>query len=247
MPISQQFTKVTTFSKYLALSLFIVVPFITFFVGYHYGGEFNSKTAYELVPLPSDKTDQPLQTNNQTSEWKTMRSTACNLEISLPPKKEPYYIPTSLNDIDAGKYWRFEESKAPADRPIDTEYTDIVHVVMRADNEPGSGYVAGNIFIQCGKNDKDYTNRDLVALYEKPFINGANHGLEIKKKEDINFWGKDVTSIYLEGGMYTEGLTVYVVATDTHIYQISKIGMSTNTNVKETTNKIFEEIIFTNN
>lgn len=51
MTLSKSLTTVTTLSKYVALSLFVIVPFITFFIGYHFGGLYNAKTAYEIVPV----------------------------------------------------------------------------------------------------------------------------------------------------------------------------------------------------
>jgi hypothetical protein len=243
MALPKSLTTVTTFSKYAALALFIVVPFITFFIGYHFGGVYNAKTTYELVPMESKPTPLPTLTTNESAEWTTMTSEACALNVPLPPKKEPYYIPPGdANNIDAGKYWRFEESKPPADRPTDTEYTDIVHVVMRADNEPGSGYVAGNVFIQCGKNTNKATTADIVAKYKEPFANGSNHGLEIKQEATVPMWGQEATTLYMEGGMYAEGLTVYLLATPTHIYQVNKIVMSSNQEVQLTTNRIFNDI-----
>lgn len=243
MPLPKSLTTVTTLSKYVALALFIIVPFITFFIGYHFGGVYNAKVSYEIFPVTI--TPQPVkEQTNKTEDWKTMTSAACNLSVPLPPKKEPYMISADSGDVDAGKYWRFEESKPPMDSPTDTDYTDIVHIVMRADNEPGSGYVAGNVFIQCGKNTAKATTADIVANYKKPFANGSNHGLEIKQEDTVPLWGQEATMLYMEGGMYAEGLTVYLLATPSHIYQVNKIVMSSNQNVQETTNKIFNEITF---
>lgn len=241
MPLPKSLTTVTTLSKYVALSLFIIVPFITFFIGYHFGGLYNAKTAYELVTVKI--TPQPVkEQTNQTEDWTTMTSDACNLSVPLPPKKEPYLIAADSGDVDAGKYWRFEESKTPADNPMNNGYTDIVHVVMRADNEPGSGYVAGNVYIQCGKNTASQNTKDIVESYKKPFTNGSDHGLEIKKESTVSMWGQEATALYMEGGMYAEGITVYLLSTPTHIYQVNKIAMSSNPEIQQTTNKIFNEI-----
>lgn len=59
MALPKSMTTVTTFSKYAALALFIILPFITFFIGYHFGGIYNSKTVYEGIPIPMAITPTP--------------------------------------------------------------------------------------------------------------------------------------------------------------------------------------------
>jgi hypothetical protein len=59
MALPKSLTTVTSFSKYVALSLFVIVPFITFFLGYHFGGKYNAKTAYQIVPVEVKVTFTP--------------------------------------------------------------------------------------------------------------------------------------------------------------------------------------------
>ena len=62
MLLPKSFTTVTTFSKYAALSLFIILPVITFFVGYYFGGLYNSKTVYEGIPIQITDIPSPTPT-----------------------------------------------------------------------------------------------------------------------------------------------------------------------------------------
>ncbi|MBA3724176.1 MAG: hypothetical protein H0W89_04800 [Candidatus Levybacteria bacterium] len=62
MPLPKSLTTVTTFSKYAALSLFVILPIITFFIGYYYGGLYNSKTVYEGIPIQIVSTPSPTPT-----------------------------------------------------------------------------------------------------------------------------------------------------------------------------------------
>lgn len=65
MPLQHSLTTVTPFSKYAALTLFIILPFITFFIGYHFGGIYNAKTVYEVIPMQTQTspTPTPVQAN----------------------------------------------------------------------------------------------------------------------------------------------------------------------------------------
>ncbi len=62
MALPKSMTTVTTFSKYAALALFVILPFITFFIGYHFGGIYNSKTVYEGIPVPMKMSPTPTPT-----------------------------------------------------------------------------------------------------------------------------------------------------------------------------------------
>lgn len=176
--------------------------------------------------------------------WELKSSTACNLDIAVPPKQHPYSIPTGTDDIDAGRYWQFVESPTPGDRPTETEYTNIVHVIMQSEDAPGSGYVAGNVYIQCGPNNDNLTSKDLAASYEKALVGEENSVMSIKQKETVTLWGKQVEVVYPQGGMFDGTTPVYFVATDSHMYQINKVSMSTNNSIKEATDQIFTNIQF---
>ena len=219
------------------------------------GGYFLAQTTMKeeteaLSPTPTiaAPTISPTQqvTSAVPADWTVMTSKTCNIQIPLPPKKPPYAMPddpkTDYPIGDEGKYWRFEESKTQAD--INSDYTDIVHVFMRADDELGSGYVAGSVYVQCAKNIKKLSTAGLVEHFEKPFTGDPNSVLKVTKKETLTLSGQQLTAVYVNGGMFDGTLPTYLVATKDHLYQITNVSMSTNPFIKETTEKIFSLIQF---
>ena len=218
------------------------------------GGYFLAQTttkekteALSPTPTVSAPTISPTQpaASAVPADWTVITSKTCNINIPLPPKKTPYVMPddpkTDYPVGDEGKYWRFEESKTPAD--INSDYTDNVHVFMRADDELGSGYVAGSVYVQCAKNSKKLTTAGLVELFEKPFT-GPNSVVKVTKKEVMSLSGQQLTAVYANGGMFDGTLPTYLLATKDHIYQITNVSMSTKPFIKETTDKIFSLIQF---
>lgn len=182
-------------------------------------------------------------TNDLPTDWTTKTSSTCKVTLSIPPKKAPYYIPKTTQGInDEGRYWLFEERANTGD----ALFTHLVNAYMGNPSELGNDYLSGSVNVLCGPNTSNYTTSSLVTAYEKRYTDGTYSGLTIKEKETVSLWNKDVTKLIIAGGMFDE-YPSYLFATPTHVYMITTLSKSENPFVKQTTQKVFENLKFLDN
>lgn len=218
------------------------------FGAYYFGtqqSKFNIQTPQESATETAKQTSSsfptPESTNNIPGNWTTKKSTLCNVSLPRPPKEAPYITLGSLNEnMDGGAFWQFSEN----DKYSDDMFTYSVSVFYENPEALGSGYVAGSVQITCSQNKDGLTTDTLLAAYEKKFTDGVYQGFKIKSKKEVNKWGKRVWEIKHTGGMFDENNPTYYFATPNHIYSVNRVALSQNNFVKETTEKIFNNLQF---
>lgn len=238
------------------ISVLILLVLIIGMVGYFLASKFLNSS----IPGNSDSNfppENPINTNsanaglppsenknvNIPEDWTVYKSSVCYVDIPLPPQKEPYIVPdnpeTTPGVNDEGGYWKLQEYSNQSG----IVFVDGVTAVFGNPDAPGSGYVAGIVQVRCAENESNITTDTLLQRYVE-YFKSDTQGLTLKKKGNTVMWGKNVEVLTVEGGMYEEGNEEYLFATDTHIYLISKRSMSTNELIRETTDKIFENLVF---
>lgn len=78
MKLSRELTTVTPFSKYLAMGLFLLLPFIGFILGMQYQQKIGQVKNSEVVVMTSTPTPDP------TANWKTYANSEIGFSIKLP-------------------------------------------------------------------------------------------------------------------------------------------------------------------
>ena len=91
--LPKSLTTVTTFSKWLALYLFILLPSMGFYFGMEYQKQLNtSPNSQQIFNQKSFSTSVP----SQTSNWQTYTNTQYNYSVKYPPEN----IPNEITDND---------------------------------------------------------------------------------------------------------------------------------------------------
>lgn len=98
MQLPKELTTVTTFSKYLALSLFVILPILAFFWGANYNQVNNSKLLQKEKNPESAKKSLPiLEVENNpylTEKWQIYENTAVGFTFKYPEAFEKMVKPT---------------------------------------------------------------------------------------------------------------------------------------------------------
>lgn len=93
--LPQSLTTVTTFSKLLALFLFILFPFVGFYLGFKYSSLLSQTDQTQQVAA------QPTPTTDPTANWKTYTNTGYGLSFKYPPDWE-VKDPKKTTDFETG-------------------------------------------------------------------------------------------------------------------------------------------------
>jgi len=246
-------------SSFMLLGVVVGLVILASSVGaYYLGTQNNSKTTKNKMvaittatPIPSS-TPIPEKSSKAVSKaptgWITETSEDCNVEFAIPPKKAPYYIPdnpeTSADTDDRdGHFWSYEAGKH-SQTTGSPAFDYYINMFYRNPNAAGSGYIAGIVSVGCSENTNNYTTDSLVAQYENNFTDGTFSGIKISDKEQIKKWGKNITAIYVTGGLRDGNSPQYFFATKEHIYLVGITTMSTHQLTIDTTHKILENLRF---
>jgi len=183
-------------------------------------------------------------TTNIPAGWTMMESPICHIQVPLPPKKAPYYIPrdssaSGVNDI--GNWWRLTENDAGDYQKFFTHQTIIT---LSNPDDMGSGYISGLVNIDCGANSKNYTTQSFVDAYAKQFTDGSFSALQFQSEGSVSLWNMTVLKGKVSGGMRDENY-YYFVATPSTLYMIHTLSDSQDAFVQRTTKQIFDAIQFT--
>lgn len=234
-----------------SLIMGIIIGFLIaggLFAAYTLGTKTGSTTTQtnDVSPAPSLMTvTTPLpEADTLPEKWSLQKSSNCNIAIPLPPKEAPYITPnTTQSEMDSGAFWQIEERDNSADSQ--SLFKKSISTFYRNPNALGSGYIAGIVSVQCSTNTSGLSTDDLFKSYENWFNSLGNSDIvQISNKRVSTKWGRSVWEVYHKGGMYDELNPQYFFATPTHIYSINQTSMSQDSFVKETTNKIFENLTF---
>lgn len=122
-PVISPWKQVTPFSKYLAMGLFIVLPFVGFWIGLHYG-ENKDQSIIDIGITPASETKTDIVTEERLPEKVTEESESDEIE-----EKEPIDVDGHILLIRDGDVWRAEGGGSDSVKLIDR---DTVKTVARS-------------------------------------------------------------------------------------------------------------------
>lgn len=225
----------------------------------------------------SSPTAQPTQEANQNTslipnDWIYKTFADCGVRFPIPPKKEPYYStpnpnrpPSVTNDDGSGRFWDFPRgvtSNLLSKFPNGYENHKQANA-WYATAEEASGYVSSAVSVSCLPNTSNFNNitalSSLKAKLQEYNQDTGEKGMgastyTVKSSNEVSRWNQKVYDLTVAeyyanpgGQPYTNNVEYTVFTTPKFIYEVRILGATENSFVKETANKIFDNLQFTSN
>lgn len=225
----------------------------------------------QYTPIPSTESnsqvvDTPLQQNVILPEgWSYIEGKECGVKFAIPPKEAPYYYPMDVNrqpsltsEQGSGRFWDFPRGGTYPNL-LSKLYTTKVNLepkqamAMFATSDEASGYVSQAVSVSCIKNDqlKIVDNEEMLSLLkgeiEKYNASTEEKGMQasaykINSNTPAIKWGKNVMNLVVSEGATNVTYTMFV--TPRYVYEIKVFGATSDSSVKDTAKKIFDNLVF---
>lgn len=192
-------------------------------------------------------------------DWKYETDSECGVTMPIPPDKPPYITSAtpSIGEsaLDADLHWTFTHSRSSLEflsMVTDTpEYNSLNSVMFATKSNTYSGYQLG-VMVSCVPNKNNYDNAQLIAALKEK-LNEYNKRKDTEGSKysitsimNVNRWGQNVIDVQIDlsddTGKSSKNYTMF--STPTHIYQIHISGQSKKPFIKETAQKIFDNLSF---
>jgi len=257
-------------TNYLVIGLVVLTCFVVFGLGGYYLGKQTQNTTTNnnnLLPTPiattSPTTTQLPTTTPSTQPSATLplgwsyKSDACGVRFAIPPKEKPFY---EGND---GRFWDF---------PRGASYPNLLSKLLKGNEEykqaatmyasvsGASGYISSAVVVSCVRNTGAVDNQGMLSLLNNGIqkYNSENNTermgaskYTIQSTKEVSRWNKKVVDIVASeyfpnsgGQPYTKLVEYTMFATPQYIYEVQVFGATTDSFVKETAKKIFDNLIF---
>jgi hypothetical protein len=185
-------------------------------------------STFKFVDNKQNNTDLPYG-------WTYYKDSTCNVDIPIPPAKL---------DIDK-RSWKIE---------INSNYDllgffkgNVITAIHRNPDE-ASGYISGMVSIICGQTNESLTklNADFHSyLTLQTQQNTSPEGLiELTSNNNVTMWGFPSNEMAFVGGMFDPKQKYYLIVNSGKWYLITKKSDSTNPEINQQTNQIFNFIRF---
>ncbi len=221
-------------------------------------------TSIQISLTPTKPAEE--STPTMLPDWKYETDSECGVTMPIPPAESPY-ITSSIgeHDMDAGHIWILTHAGAYPEliaKVADTYESIHTYAAMFGSTKRslGSGYISSMVTVHCAPNSNGYNNDQLVTVLKEKLneYNKIPHQSEHGKQPDRYVltsvidgkrWGQNVVDIQFDevsdtGEKVSKNNTMF--STPTHIYQINIDGQSQNSFIKETAQKIFENLLIKN-
>lgn len=255
----------------VVLVSFTVLGFGAYFLGKKSGQEqpisYVLPTPYQTI---SPTVIPTTQANSLPTGW-SYKSDACGVKFAIPPKDAPYYYRAALNVVDpsvpntaeAGRFWDF---------PRGASYPNLLSKLLKGNEEykqaatmyaaeaEASGYISSAVVVSCVRNIDNVDNQGMLSLLNSGIqkYNSENNTermeaskYTIQSTKETNRWNKKVVDIVVSeyfpnsgGQPITNSVEYAMFATPQYVYEVKIFGNTTNSFVKETAKKIFDNLIF---
>lgn len=227
----------------------IVLLIVIGAVGYYLGLQKNSQLKIEdvsktvaspvaeLATIPSSPSRAA--TASIPSDWTLKSSSYCNFKFYLPPNKAPYFelLDPSSSDPINRRFWQVRDFSDPKSGQ---SAVTIMHV---ADTE-ASGFISGQVSVSCRKNTDSKTADQALKDYADDMTDPVL-GTGLKGQRVESLWGQQV-SVGTFDSAVNAGFDNYFFANKDYVYIISKQSASQDSQVKNTTDLIFNNLQFPN-
>ena len=263
---------VTQKTNYLMIGGVALVCSLIFGVGGYYLGKQSSNSQYinnvnnevqanptatsptsvqEVVTLPSDWEYKLSQQQNNANEC---------VKFGLPPMREPYMYtldenrtPSVSDDKGSGRFWYLGGGTYPnllSKVNLSEEYKQTMAIF--ATEIEASGYVSQAVAVSCIPNNGRFANNtalisSLTTELEKYNSQTGEKGMQastykINSNSPATKWGKNVANLVVSEDAENVNYTMFV--TPQYVYEIKVFGATTDTFVKDTAKKIFDNLSF---
>lgn len=223
---------------------------------------------------PESETPTSTPTNQQVgspSGWSYKNNGECGAKFAIPPKQAPYYYPIDPNrtssvtdEQGSGRFWDFPRGAAYPNLLSkvllpNQEYKQAI--TMFANPEEASGYISQAVAVSCIPNNERFADNNafissLTAELDKYNKSTGEKGMQassyaIKSNTSTTKWGKSVADLtvseYFEnsgGQPFTNSVAYTMFVTSQYVYEVKVFGATSDTSVKETAEKIFNNLVF---
>lgn len=167
-------------------------------------------------------------------------SEICQVAMTMPP--EDFAAGHDLNEQDQNREWVFTEQEYTGNQL----FTNMASLNFATIDGLGSGYVPGNVTIQCGSNTQNVTNEALFSAYQEWVVGQgtADMPLTIQRTGEATISGQPAIAFTISGGAFNPELVSYLVTTPEKVYLVSQTSMSLDQFMQDTTQQIFDSITF---
>lgn len=166
-------------------------------------------------------------------------------QVAMVPPATDFAAGHNLNEQDQNREWIFSEQALDEDQI----FTHMATLNFATTDGLGSGYVPGNVTIQCGANTQGFTNDSLTAAYQQWIAaqNASNPpelALTLEPTGTSMVGGQPADTFTVSGGAFDATQPFYLVALPSQVYLISSVSMSADPFIQDTTQQIFDSITF---
>ncbi|HCR36392.1 hypothetical protein A2130_04205 [Candidatus Woesebacteria bacterium GWC2_33_12] len=245
---------------------------LIFGVGGYYLGKQSSNPQYVNNEVQINPTATPYltnPTNTPTTQistlptgWSYKDNKECGVKFAIPPKEAPYYYPVDVNrqpsvtnEQGSGRFWDFPRGGVYPNLLTKFPNGYDQHkqaVTMFASPDEASGYVSQAVVVSCIPNNGRFANNtalisSLTTELEKYNSQTGEKGMQastykINSNTPATKWGKNVVNLVVSEDTTNVAYTMFV--TPQYVYEIKVIGATSDTFVKDTAKKIFDNLSF---
>ena len=167
--------------------------------------------------------------------WSLKYSQNCNLDLPVPPNKQPYQMKTPQGT----RYWQEEEFSSQQNNTTNS----IARVIFKYPGEQGN-LVAGVVIVYCSPNNAKDTTDSYVAKFEKKLGTDPTYkGITITSKKTETYWGRKVVHFIAKAPNGDLG-EYFFFASKEHIYLVRPQSQLKDQTVRDTAKKIFLNLQF---
>ncbi len=234
----------------------------------------NTQNQISPTATPESNIPTTAPTNQQISTlpsgWSYKDNGECAVKFAIPPKTKPYYMPYDPNrqpsvtdDTGSGRFWDFPRGVAYPNllSKFPNGYENHKQAIAwHATADEASGYVSSAVSVSCIPNGSNFNNQNMLNTLKSKLQeynqeigeeNMQADSYTIQSSKETNRWGHAVLDLTVSeyfknygGQPFTNSVRYTMFSTPKYIYEINIFGESENSFVKETANKIFDNLSF---
>ncbi len=248
------------------LIIIAVLVFLFMAGGLVYLGYQNYQLQQKLNKLLEQQSDQTQSGPTPTtgpgtsvlpSGWNYKSNNECSVKFAIPPKEAPYLVAD-------GRFWDFPRGAAYPNLLSkvflsNQEYKQAI--AMFASPDEASGYIAQAVAVSCIRNNGRFADNNALISSLTTAIDEYNKstgekGMQastytIKTNTQTSRWSKQVVDLSVSeyflnsgGEPYSNIVEYTMFVSPQYLYEVRVFGATTDGFVKDTANKIFDNLSF---
>jgi hypothetical protein len=176
-------------------------------------------------------------------EWQYRTSKYCEVNVPIPPNKEPFAIPYNWRTFifaehDKGGAWEFEDEVYKHSDDKFFKWTAIA-AFKGGSSLTSIAYDPGFVEIDCGPNTNNYTTKSYYEARNK----SGEYYLKNIRVGTVTLWNREVIE-ESSADAETNINASYFFATPHYVYRVRKFSLSPLKIIHDTTEEIFNNLQF---